>query len=193
MSADGHQGEAAIRNFHRSHPASARRQALASPARASVRRRRRGREAQSPRPVPGRGRRDRRERGGGIQNARGESHRETDKNPRPRHHAGGRGRRAAAAGGAGDSRRQGGEPPDRPPRKRRTQRAGRGAQRTRAPQAQGTAPAAHSRPGASGVHESVPPKRPAPHRRKGPARRAGHAPDGVSVSFPARQSIKCRT
>ena len=92
-------------------------------------------------------RRDRRERGGGIQNARGESRRETDKNPRPRHHAGGRGRRAAAAGGAGDSRRQGGEPPDRPPRKRRTQRAGRGAQRTRAPQAQGTAPGSTQPPG----------------------------------------------
>lgn len=67
------------------------------------------------------------------------------------------------------------------------ERSGREHRKPKAPP-----PAAHSRPGASGVHESVPPKRPAPHRRKGPARRAGHAPDGVSVSLPTGQSVKSR-
>ena len=97
------------------------------------------------------------------------------------------------AGGAGDSRRQGGTPPDRPQRP-----APHTKRRARSTADASTASPRHrprqhrSRPGASGVHESVPPKRPAPHRRKGPARCAGHAPSGVSVSFPPRQSVKGR-
>jgi hypothetical protein len=191
VSADGHQGGTAIRDFHRSHPASDRRrrsraQPRESPPQAAAKRKAPARE-------PGGGGATEGSAGEGLNYARRKPNRETARIPRPRHHAGGRGRRAA------DGRGRGGQPPPgrnaaRPATATSTAHKAQGAEHSgrehRKPKAPPTA--APQPPGRVRRAGSAPPKRPAPHRRKGPARCAGHAPDGVSVPFPAGQSVKCR-